>query len=89
MGYRNSCCYCPEAWCDFVNRWVYVYLTNSEGALYDTEWQLIQVQETYLVFRRPVVDLGGCQRVVIPCQHIVALVEAPAPPVPLNGPVQR
>jgi len=83
MGYRNSCCQCPEAWCNFVNRWVYVYLTNSGDALFEAEWQLVQVQETYLVFRRPVVDLGGWQKAVVPCQHIVALVEAPPPPTVL------
>lgn len=88
MGYRNSCCQCPEAWCSFVNRWVYVFLSNDEDALFEAEWQLTQVQETYLVLRRPVVDLGGWQRVVIPCQHIVALVEASEPPFPPNGPLR-
>ena len=53
--------------------------------MFDAEWQLTQVQETYLVFRRPVADLGGWQTAVIPCQKIVALVEAPPPPFPVNG----
>ncbi|HBN95093.1 MAG TPA: hypothetical protein DDZ66_02240 [Firmicutes bacterium] len=85
MGYRNVCCSCPEAWENFINRWAYIILSNDENALYGAEWQLIQVQETYLVFRRPVVDLCGWQRVVIPCQHVVALVEAPEPPFPPNS----
>ncbi|HKM42792.1 MAG TPA: hypothetical protein VJZ70_02260 [Limnochordia bacterium] len=85
MGYRNVCCRCPEAWENFINRWAYIILGDDEGGLFDAEWQLIQVQETYLVFRRPVVDLGGWQRVVIPCGRIVALVEAPEPPIPVNN----
>ncbi len=84
MGFRNVCCRCPEAWNNFINRWVYLILTNDESPLFDVQWQLIQVQETYLVLRRPVADLGGFQRVVVPCQHIVALVEAPPPPAPNN-----
>lgn len=84
MGYRGLCCRCPEAWEDFVNRWVYIILTNEAEPLLGAEWQLRQVQENYLVLRRPVVDLGGWQRVIIPCQHIAALLEAPAPPPP-NG----
>ena len=80
MGYRNVCCLCPEAWANYLNRWAYIILNENEEGLFGVEWQLIQVQETYLVFRRPVVDLGGWQRVVIPCQKIVALVEAPPPP---------
>ena len=77
MGYRDPCCYCPDAWENFINRWVYVYLVNDEDPLYETEWQLRQVQDRYIVIRRPVVDLGGWQHAAIPCQHIVALVEAP------------
>ena len=90
MGYRNACCRCPEAWSNFINRWAYIILTNDadDSGLYGTEWQLIQVQETYLVFRRPVVDLGGWQRVVIPCQHIAALVEAPEPIFSVNAQVR-
>jgi hypothetical protein len=85
MGLRNVCCRCPEAWENFINRWAFVFLTNDSNSLFDTQWQLVQVQETYLVFRRPVVDLGGFQRAIVPCQHIVALVEAPEPPFPPNG----
>lgn len=85
MGVRNLCCRCPEAWANFINRWVYVLLTNDDEFLMNTQWQLCQVQETYLVLRRPVVDLDGFQRAVIPCQHIAALVEAPPPPLPING----
>jgi hypothetical protein len=81
MGVRNLCCRCPEAWANFINRWVFVLLTNDDQFLMDTQWQLRQVQETYLVLRRPVADLDGWQRVAIPCQHIAALVEAPPPPL--------
>ncbi len=85
MGFRNLCCRCPESWANFINRWVYIILGEDEGGLFDAEWQLTQVQDTYLVFRRPVVDLGGWQRAIIPCQKIVALVEAPEPPFPVNN----
>ncbi|MDI9464188.1 MAG: hypothetical protein WBI81_00660 [Limnochordia bacterium] len=81
MGVRNLCCRCPEAWANFINRWVFVLLTNDDQFLMDTQWQLRQVQETYLVLRRPVADLDGWQRVAIPCRHIAALVEAPPPPL--------
>lgn len=81
MGVRNLCCRCPEAWANFINRWVFVLLTNDDQFLMDTQWQLRQVQETYLVLRRPVADLDGWQRVAIPCQHIAALVETPPPPL--------
>lgn len=81
MGYRNPCCYCPEAWEDFIDSWVLIYLTNDEAPLYETEWQLNQVQDRYIVLRRQTVDLGGWQHVVVPCQQIVALVEAPLTPV--------
>ena len=74
MGVRNLCCRCPEAWANFINRWVIVLLTNDDQFLMDTQWQLRQVQETYLVLRRPVADLDGMQRVAIPCQHISAFV---------------
>lgn len=76
MGVRNLCCRCPEAWANFINRWVFVLLTNDDQFLMDTQWQLRQVQETYLVLRRPVADLDGWQRVAIPCQHIAAAVAA-------------
>ena len=82
MGFLNSCCRCPEAWEEFINRWVFVLLSNSDELLMGSQWQLRQVHETYIVLRRPVVDLGGWQRVVIPCGQIVALIEAPAPPIP-------
>lgn len=82
MGVRNLCCRCPEAWANFIDRWVYVLLDNGTDFLLNAEWQLRQVQETYLVLRRPVVDLGGWQRVVIPCRQIAALIEAPEPPFP-------
>jgi len=85
MGLRDVCCRCPEAWANFINRWAYIILGEDEGGLFDAEWQLIQVQETYLVFRRPVVDLGGWQRVIVPCAKIVVLVEAPEPPIPVNN----
>ena len=85
MGVRNLCCRCPEGWANFINRWVFVLLTNDDEFLLNTQWQLRQVQETYLVLRRPVADLDGWQRVAIPCQHIAALVEAPPPPTPPNG----
>lgn len=80
MGYRDLCCRCPEAWANFIDRWAYVILEGCETPLLGAEWQLLQVQESYLVFRRPVADMGGWQRVVIPCQHIVALIEALPPP---------
>lgn len=80
MGYRNECCYCPDAWEDFVNDWVYVYTVNDQEALYETQWQLRQVQDRYIVLRRPVVDLGGYQSAVVLCNQIVAVVEAPPPP---------
>ena len=85
MGVRNLCCRCPEAWANFINRWVFVLLTNDDQFLMNTQWQLRQVQETYLVLRRPVADLDGWQRVAIPCQHIAALVEAPPRPFPPEG----
>ncbi|NMB00744.1 MAG: hypothetical protein GX971_04390 [Firmicutes bacterium] len=84
MGLRNVCCRCPESWANFINEWVYIVLDNDDQVLFDTQWQLRQVQETYLVFRRPVADLDGFQRAIIPCQHIVALVQAPPPPL-ING----
>lgn len=86
MGVRNLCCRCPEAWANFIDRWVYVILDNGSDFLLNAEWQLRQVQETYLVLRRPVADLDGWQRVVIPCGQISALIEAPEPPFPpING----
>ena len=85
MGLRNLCCRCPEAWANFINQWVYVILTNDNQPLLNAEWQLREVQLTYLVLRRPVADLGGWQRVIVPCQHIAALLQAPPPPLPPMG----
>lgn len=76
MGYRNSCCHCPEAWTEFIDRWVLIFLANDEDPLFDTPWQLRQVHDRYIVVRRRVADLGGWQRAVIPCQHIIGLMEA-------------
>ena len=66
MGLRNLCCRCPEAWANFINQWVYVILTNDNQPLLNAEWQLREVQLTYLVLRRPVADLDGWQRVIVP-----------------------
>lgn len=85
MGLRNLCCRCPEAWANFINQWVYVILTNDNQPLLNAEWQLREVQLTYLVLRRPVADLDGWQRVIVPCQHIAALMQAPPPPLPPMG----
>ena len=81
MGVRNLCCRCPEAWANVINRWGFVLLTNDDQFLMDTQWQLRQVQEAYLVLRRPVADLVGWQRVAFPCEQSVALVEAPPAPL--------
>lgn len=85
MGLRNLCCRCPEAWANFINQWVYVILTNDNQPLLNAEWQLREVQLTYLVLRRPVADLDGWQRVIVPCQNIAALLQAPPPPLPPMG----
>lgn len=81
MGFRSGCCFCPDEWENFINQWVFVYTVNDSDALFNTQWQLRQVQDRYIVVRRPVADLGGFQRAVLPCHHIVALVEAPPPPI--------
>lgn len=79
MGHRDMCCHCLEAWEDFINHWVFVILTNDSRPLSCEEWQLKEVHENYLVLRRPGADRDGWKKVIIPCQHVVALIEASEP----------
>ncbi|NLY10163.1 MAG: hypothetical protein GX020_00510 [Firmicutes bacterium] len=83
MGIRNECCFCPCAWEAFINDWAYIYTVNDDAAFGGVQWQLRQVQDTFIIVRRWTQDLGW-QRAVIPCRQIVALVEALPDPPPVN-----
>ncbi len=87
MGIRNECCFCPDAWEAFVGEWVFVYLAYDNQAFFGLPWQIDQVQDRYIVARRWTQDLGW-QNVVIPCDKILALVDAlpdPPPVPPVNN----
>lgn len=75
----NTCCGCPSAWGNFVDNWVYVLVLNSEIPFGDSQWQLVAVENSHIVIRRP---LGAVcwQEAVVRCAEIVALIEAMPPP---------
>jgi hypothetical protein len=70
------CCICPAAWVSFVDDWVFVHVINTTCPFGESQWQLRQVHDTYLVLRRPI-GMGSWQHAVVRCAEIVALVEAP------------
>lgn len=72
----NACCGCPSAWSNFIGDWVFVEVINSTESFGGSQWQLRQVENTYLVLRRPI-GVACWQHAIIRCPEIVALVEAP------------
>lgn len=76
------CCSCPSAWADFIDQWAYIQVSNSASAFGGSQWQLVAVEDNYIVVRRRI-GMGCWQSAVILCSEIVALVEASSPPVVL------
>lgn len=72
----NACCYCPAAWSNFIDNWVFVHVINTTCPFGESQWQLRQVENTYLVLRRPI-GVVCWQHAVVRCAEVVALVEAP------------
>ncbi|NMA60420.1 MAG: hypothetical protein GX956_00875 [Firmicutes bacterium] len=76
----NACCGCPRAWSNFIGDWVFVQVLNSTIPFGDSQWQLREVESSFIVLRRPI-GPSCWQHAVVRCAEIVALVEAPPPPI--------